>query len=130
MEFPDELTYTVDHEWVLLEDGVATLGITDHAQEALGDIVYLGDLPDVGDEVSATDVIGVVESVKATSDILCPLSGEVVEINESLEDAPEQVNDSPYGDGWILRIRIADEGELSELMDVKAYQTFVEEEAS
>ncbi len=128
MEFPSELQYTKDHEWVLIVDGVATIGITDHAQDSLGDIVYLGDLPDVGDTVAATDPIGVVESVKATSDILSPLSGEVVEVNESLEDAPEQVNESPYGDGWILKIRIEDEGELSELINVDAYQALIEDE--
>jgi glycine cleavage system H protein len=129
VEFPKELKYTLDHEWVLLEDGTATIGITDHAQDALGDIVYLGDLPEVGDEVSATDVIGVVESVKATSDILCPLSGEVLEINDALDDTPEAVNESPYGDGWIIKIRYADEGELSELIDVDAYQALLEDEA-
>ncbi len=130
MEFPPELKYTDDHEWVLIEGDVATLGVTDHAQDALGDIVYLGDLPEVGDEVSAKDVIGVIESVKATSDIYSPLSGEIVETNETLEDAPEQVNESPYGDGWILKIRIADEGELSELLDVAAYEALLEDEAS
>jgi len=130
VEFPPELKYTDDHEWVLIEGDVATLGVTDHAQDALGDIVYLGDLPEVGDEVSAKDVIGVIESVKATSDIYSPLSGEIVETNETLEDAPEQVNESPYGDGWILKIRIADEGELSELLDVAAYEALLEDEAS
>jgi len=130
VEFPPELKYTEDHEWVLIEGDVATLGVTDHAQDALGDIVYLGDLPEVGDEVSAKDVIGVIESVKATSDIYSPLSGEIVETNETLEDAPEQVNESPYGDGWILKIRIADEGELSELLDVAAYEALLEDEAS
>ncbi len=129
MEFPKELKYTQDHEWVLLEGDLATIGITDHAQDALGDIVYLGDLPEVGDEVSATDVIGVIESVKATSDILCPLSGEVIEVNEALEDAPESVNESPYGDGWILKIKVEDEGELSELMDLEAYMALLEDEA-
>jgi len=129
VEFPKELKYTQDHEWVLLEGDLATIGITDHAQDALGDIVYLGDLPEVGDEVSATDVIGVIESVKATSDILCPLSGEVIEVNEALEDAPESVNESPYGDGWILKIKVEDEGELSELMDLEAYMALLEDEA-
>lgn len=129
MEFPTELKYTKDHEWVLLVGDVATIGVTDHAQDALGDIVYLGDLPEVGDEVVANDVIGVIESVKATSDILSPLSGEIVKVNESLEDAPEQVNESPYGDGWILKLRVTDEGELSELIDVAAYEALIADEA-
>lgn len=128
MEFPTELKYTKDHEWVLLVGDVATIGVTDHAQDALGDIVYLGDLPEVGDEVVANDVIGVIESVKATSDIYSPLSGVIVEVNESLDEAPEQVNESPYGDGWLLKLRVTDEGELSELIDVAAYEALLEDE--
>ena len=128
MEFPKEFKYSKEHEWIAIEDGVATIGITDHAQDALGDIVYLGDLPDAGDHVDAEDVIGVVESVKATSDIFAPLSGEVTAINEDLEEKPELVNESPYGDGWILKIKIEDDNELGELMDADAYKTFVSED--
>ncbi len=127
MEFPKDLKYTKEHEWLAIADGVATIGVTDHAQDALGDIVYLGDLPEEGDEVDRDDVIGVVESVKATSDIFAPVSGEIVGVNEALEDAPELVNESPYKDGWILKIELSDEGEVDDLLDVAAYTALLED---
>lgn len=128
MKFPSSLKYTKEHEWVAVKDGVATVGVTDHAQEALGDIVYLGDLPEVGDAVDMDDVIGVIESVKATSDIFAPLSGEVVGVNEALDDAPELVNESPYDQGWILKIELSDPGEVDDLLDVEAYQQLLGDE--
>jgi len=127
VEFPKDLKYTKEHEWLAIADGVATIGVTDHAQDALGDIVYLGDLPEEGDEVDRDDVIGVVESVKATSDIFAPVSGEIVGVNEALEDAPELVNESPYKDGWILKIELSDEGEVDDLLDVAAYTALLED---
>ena len=128
MKFPSSLKYTKEHEWVAVAADVATVGVTDHAQDALGDIVYLGDFPEVGDAVDRDDVIGVVESVKATSDIFAPLSGEIVEINETLDDAPEVVNESPYDKGWLIKITVDNEDELGELLDVDAYQALLAEE--
>lgn len=119
--YPDNLKYASSHEWVLLDDeGVATVGISDHAQDALGDIVFV-ELPEVGAEVNAKDEVAVVESVKAASDIYSPLSGEIVAVNEALVDAPETVNGQPYDAGWFYKIKISDETELDELMDAEAY---------
>ncbi len=128
MEFPEELKYTEEHEWVLVEDTIVTVGITDFAQDSLGDVVFV-ELPEVGAEVVAGKSFGVVESVKAVSDIYAPVSGEVVEINEELPETPEVINTSPYEDGWMIKIRIADTSDLDDLMDADAYQAFVEEEA-
>ena len=129
MKFPANLKYSKEHEWVLVQGGTATIGITDHAQDALGDIVYVGDLSEVGDEVDVEDVIGVIESVKATSDLFAPLGGTVAAINEDLEEAPETINDKPYEDGWILKIKMTNAGELDDLMDAEAYQKLLAEEA-
>ena len=126
---PSDLRFVNSHEWIRLEDdGTATIGITDHAQEALGDVVFV-ELPEVGSTLAADDEAGVVESVKAASEIYAPLSGEVVAVNEALEDAPETVNSNPYDEGWFFRIKLSDKGELSELMDAEAYAEFVESEA-
>lgn len=123
---PTELKYTKSHEWVRDEgDGMVTVGISDHAQEALGDLVFV-ELPEVGQAVSAGDEMGVVESVKAASDLYSPVSGEVVAVNESLGDAPEVVNSDPYGDGWIARIRLAEGSGLDELLDAEAYTKVAE----
>jgi glycine cleavage system H protein len=127
MEFPDELKYTEEHEWVLLEDGVVTVGISDFAQDALGDVVFV-ELPEVGTVLEAGKPFGVVESVKAVSDVYAPVSGEVIGINEELQDTPELINTSPYEDGWMLKIKLADNTELDDLMDAGDYQEFVEEE--
>lgn len=124
---PSDLKYVSTHEWVRLDGDIATVGITDHAQDALGDVVYV-ELPEVGQEFSATDEAGVVESVKAASDVYVPLSGEVIEINEALEDAPETINEDPYGQGWFYKLRISDTGELDSLLDAAAYQAEVEEQ--
>ncbi|MBN1958204.1 MAG: glycine cleavage system protein GcvH [Desulfuromonadales bacterium] len=127
MDFPEELKYTEEHEWVLVEDDVATIGITDFAQEQLGDVVFV-ELPEVGDRFDVGKSFGVVESVKAVSDVYAPVSGEVVEINEELPDEPEILNNSPYEDGWMVKIRLADAAELDDLMDAAAYQEFVEKD--
>lgn len=127
MDFPEELKYTEEHEWVLVEDDVATIGITDFAQEQLGDVVFV-ELPEVGDSFDVGKSFGVVESVKAVSDVYAPVSGEVVEINEELPDEPEILNNSPYEDGWMVKIRLADAAELDDLMDAAAYQEFVEKD--
>ena len=120
-EIPAELKYARSHEWARLEDDdTVTIGITDHAQEALGDIVYV-ELPEVGQQISAASEAGVVESVKAASDIYAPISGTVVAVNEALEDAPETVNLDPYGDGWFFRIEPDDVTELEELLDPEGY---------
>ena len=104
---PIELKYATSHEWVRLEGDIAIVGITDHAQEALGDLVFV-ELPDLGDTVNAGDEAGVVESVKAASDIYAPVSGEVIELNPALEDTPELINTDPYGEGWMYKIRVSD----------------------
>jgi glycine cleavage system H protein len=127
MEFPEDLKYTEEHEWALIEGDIVTVGITDFAQDALGDIVYV-ELPQVGTMVEAGKTFGVVESVKAVSDIYAPVSGEVVEINEELPDAPETINTSPYEDGWMIKIKVADPSILDDLMDADAYQAHIEEE--
>lgn len=125
---PDDLKYAQSHEWVRVdEDGVATVGISDHAQDALGDIVFV-ELPEPGTTVNAKDEVAVVESVKAASDIYSPVSGEIVAINETLVDAPETVNSVPYDDGWFFKVRISDEAELGELMDAEAYADHLENE--
>ncbi|UTW44761.1 glycine cleavage system protein GcvH [bacterium SCSIO 12696] len=122
------LKYIASHEWIRDEgDGTVTVGITDHAQEALGDIVFV-ELPEVGAELSAGDDAGVVESVKAASDIYSPVSGEVVAINDDLEDAPETANSSPYGDGWFFQIKLSDASELESLLDADAYQEVCDNE--
>ncbi len=119
-DVPSELKFLSSHEWVLVEDGVATIGVSDHAQELLGDLVYV-ELPEVGSTVTAGDSVGVIESVKAASDTYAPISGEVVEINEDLEDAPERINLDPYGDGWMYKLAIEDPEELENLLGAAAY---------
>lgn len=129
-EFPDDIKYASTHEWARLEsDGTVSVGITDHAQEELGDVVYV-ELPEVGQAVIAGGEAGVVESVKAASDIYAPVGGEVIAVNEVLEDAPETVNDSPYENGWFFRIQPSDVGELEDLLDIEGYQAVCEQEAS
>jgi glycine cleavage system H protein len=126
-DLPQELRYLETHEWVRNEgDGIATIGITDHAQESLGDVVFI-ELPEVGRMLSAGEESAVVESVKAASDIYAPVSGEVIAINEVLEDEPETVNNSPYADGWFYKVRMSDPSELDELMDADGYQDVVED---
>ena len=125
---PSELKYTKTHEWVRDEgDGVVTVGITDHAQELLGDLVFV-ELPEVGAEINTGDECAVVESVKAASDVYCPLSGEVVAINETLTDAPETINSDAYEAGWMFRLKLVDEGEIDSLLDAEAYAEHCESE--
>lgn len=125
---PDELKYTKSHEWVRVEkDGTVTVGITDHAQDLLGDMVYV-ELPEPGRKVKAAQECAVVESVKAASDVYSPVSGEVVAINEAIADSPELVNKSPYGEGWMMRIRPAAAGEIDGLLDSDGYRAEVESE--
>lgn len=127
-KIPAELKYVSSHEWVRDEgDGTVTIGITDHAQDLLGDVVFV-ELPEVGSRFDAGEEMGVVESVKAASDVYAPLSGEVVEINETLENAPETVNSEPYGDGWFFRVKLSDAGELESLLDAEAYGEVCEAE--
>lgn len=126
MDFPAELKYTEDHEWILIEDEVATIGITDFAQDQLGDVVFV-ELPETGDQLEAGKSFGVVESVKAVSDIYAPLSGEVVEVNADLPDEPEMVNSSAYEDGWMIKLRISKPEELETLLDASGYQAFIEQ---
>lgn len=124
---PAELKYAPSHEWVRVDGDVATVGITDHAQDALGDLVYV-ELPEVGDTVAAQDEAGVVESVKAASDIYAPVSGEIIAVNEALSDSPEIVNSDPYHDGWMYKIRMSDVAELEDLLSAEDYDAKVEAE--
>ncbi|MDQ8184497.1 glycine cleavage system protein GcvH [Pelagicoccus sp. SDUM812002] len=122
MSIPADLKYTKDHEWLKLLDGdEALIGITDFAQNSLGDITFV-EVPEVGDSFDAGDSFGVVESVKAASDLYMPVDAEVVEVNEALEDSPESVNTSPYDEGWIMKIKVKDPASLSELLDAAAYE--------
>jgi len=124
--YPQDLQYFKEHDWVRVDGEDAVFGITWFAQDALGEIVYV-DAPDVGDQVSAGSTYGELESVKAVTDIFAPLSGEIVAVNESLQDEPQLVNENCYGDGWLIRIRMTAPGELGDLMDVEAYKRFLEE---
>lgn len=125
MNVPDDLQYTKSHEWVRTEDDTATIGITDHAQEELGDVVFV-ELPDEGDTFDAGESFGTVESVKAVSDLYAPVGGEIVEVNSALEDAPEKINEDPYGEGWIIKLRTSDEADL---LSPEEYEKVVEEES-
>jgi len=127
MEAPPGLKYSKEHEWVTAEEAVAIIGITDHAQEQLGEIVYI-ELPAVGEKVSKDDPFGVVESVKAVSDIYAPVSGTVLEVNEDLAESPEVVNEDPYGDGWLIKVRVSDPADLDDLMDNDEYERMIARE--
>jgi glycine cleavage system H protein len=122
---PEDLMYSEEHEWIRVEDDIAVVGITDFAQEQLGDIVYV-DLPAVGDEVSAGSVIGELESTKSVSDIFCPVDGSVIAVNDSLDGAPEVINSDPYGEGWIVKIRLAGDSATDGLLDSAAYAKIVQ----
>jgi len=127
MEFPEQLRYTKEHEWIAVEDGRARVGITDYAQDALGDVVFV-QLPEVGANVSATSSIAEVESTKSVSDIYAPVSGTIVEANAALGSTPEQLNQDPYGDGWIFVIDMSDAAQVDSLLDAAAYRRLVEEQ--
>ena len=126
MQVPETLRYSEEHEWVLVADGVATIGITDHAQEELGDIVFV-ELPDPGRAFERSAAFGVVESVKAVSDLFAPIGGEVIEGNDQLAGSPELVNSDPYGGGWMVKLRLSDPGQLAALLDADAYDALIAE---
>jgi len=120
---PEDLVYSKEHEWVKVEGNIATIGITDYAQNSLHEITFV-ELPEVGTEVEANSECGLVESMKASSDIFTPISGEIVEVNSDLEDAPELVNEDPYGKGWMFKVKASNLDELKDLMDAKAYADY------
>lgn len=124
MNIPSDLQYTKDHEWIKIDGDIATVGITDFAQSELGDIVYV-DVDTLDDTVEKDEVFGSVEAVKTVSDLFMPLSGEVIEFNESLEDSPESVNSDPYGDGWMIKIKISDQSQVDSLLNADAYQELI-----
>jgi glycine cleavage system H protein len=123
--YPEDYKYSKDHEWVRIEDDICVIGITDYAQDELGEVVFV-ELPEAGQSFDAHDEIGSIESVKAVAEVYTPVGGEVVEVNETLEEAPETVNKDPHGEGWLVKIRVASTDELGELMDVEAYQNFLD----
>jgi glycine cleavage system H protein len=124
MNIPEGLKYTKDHEWIKIDGDIATVGITDFAQGELGDIVYV-DIETVDETIDQNEVFGSVEAVKTVSDLFMPLSGEVTEFNEMLEDAPEKVNTDPYGEGWMIKIRFSDSAEIETLLDAKGYKEII-----
>jgi len=126
---PEDLSYTKDHEWVRTKGDEATVGITDHAQNQLGDVVYV-ELPKVGDKFEASEPFGSVESVKAVSEIYMPVGGTVIQVNESLNDSPEQVNEDPYGEGWMIRIKIDNPAQVDALLTAVEYEDYIKEESA
>jgi glycine cleavage system H protein len=126
--YPTDYRYTKDHEWIKADGAVGTIGITDYAQSELGDVVFV-EMPKVGSAVKAGQSFGTVESVKAVSEIFSPVTGEVIEINKALADAPEKINQDPHGTAWIAKVRLADQKEISGLMDAPAYQAYIAEKA-
>jgi len=126
--YPKDLKYDREHEWVRVEGDLAVIGISHFAQDQLGEVVYV-DLPSAGDDVSAGDAFGEVESVKSVSELFTPVSGEIVDVNTALDDAPETVNQDPYGDGWMIKVRMSDAAEVDGLMSAEEYEAFIAEEA-
>ncbi len=124
MNIPENLKYTKDHEWISIENGIATVGITDFAQGELGDIVYV-DVETIDESIDKDEVFGSVEAVKTVSDLFMPLSGEIIEFNEGLEDTPEKVNSDPYGDGWMIKIKISETSQIDGLLNAAAYKEIV-----
>ena len=124
MEIKPELKYTKDHEWISIEGDIATIGITDYAQGELGDIVYV-EIESLGEQLDKEEIFGSVEAVKTVSDLFLPVSGEITEMNEGLEDNPELINDDPYGKGWIIKMKISDQNELSDLLSADAYKELI-----
>ncbi len=124
MNFPQNLKYTSEHEWIRLEGDVAYVGITDYAQDQLGDIVFV-DIPTVGESLEAGDIFGTIEVVKTISDLFLPVAGEVLEQNEALEGTPELVNSDPYGEGWLIKVKVADVAEVDGLLDAEAYKAVI-----
>ena len=126
--FPQDRRYTKDHEWVLVQGGQGTVGVTDYAQKQLGDVVYL-ELPELGRSLKAHETFGTVESVKAVSELFAPISGEVLEVNSALVAKPERINSDPHGEAWMIRVRVADPSQVAGLLDAAAYQAYVDSEA-
>jgi glycine cleavage system H protein len=126
--YPEDYLYSKDHEWISVQDKVGTIGITDYAQHELGDVVYV-DLPEVGDTFEAGDPFGSVESVKAVSEVFCPISGEVIEVNAKLEESPELINQSPHQNAWMIKIRTNNPEELKELLSAEEYEEYLQEQA-
>jgi glycine cleavage system H protein len=126
--YSEENLYSKDHEWILVQNTVGTIGITDYAQHELGDVVYV-DLPEVGDTFEAGDPFGSVESVKAVSEVFCPISGEIVEVNSKLEESPELINQSPHEKAWMVKVRITNPDELKELLSAEEYEEYLQEQA-
>ncbi|NOX90806.1 MAG: glycine cleavage system protein GcvH [Calditrichaeota bacterium] len=124
MNVPENLKYTSDHEWAKIDGDVAVIGITDYAQGELGDVVFV-ELPEVGSKVAKGDTFGTIEAVKAVADLFAPLSGEVIEINEKLENEPETVNNDPYGEGWMIKVKLENPDELNDLLDAQKYQELI-----
>lgn len=127
MDFPKDLKYTKEHEWVKVEGNIATVGITDYAQDSLGDVVYV-ELPQEGANVTKNEPFGVVESVKAVSDLYSPISGSVTEVNDAIIDSPEAINEDPYGDAWMIKVEIGGPDDLGDLMSSEEYKKYIEEE--
>ena len=127
MEFPEGLKYSKEHEWVLVEDKVAIIGITEFAEHELGDVVYV-ELPEVGEKIVKDDPFAAVESVKAVSDVFAPVSGTVLEINDTLPENPETINDDPYGDGWMIKVEMTDKDDLKDLMSAEEYAEYIEQQ--
>ncbi len=127
MNIPEDIQYTRDHEWVRVDDNVAMIGITDYAQDQLGEIVFV-ELPQEGEEFAKGEAFGVVESVKSVNDVFLPMSGKVRELNDPLRDSPETLNDDPYGEGWIVKVDILDSSELSDLLSAQEYESYIKEE--
>lgn len=128
MNFPDDIKYHKEHTWARVNGNKATIGITDYAQDALGDVVYI-DLPDVDSDITANTEISEIESTKATSSVIAPVSGTVVEVNEELDESPETINEDPYGKGWVLTVEMSNPSELDNLIDSAEYEKYIEEEA-
>jgi glycine cleavage system H protein len=126
MNIPENLKYSKEHEWLKIEGDTVTIGITEYAQGELGDVVFV-ELPGVGETFDVQDAFGTIEAVKAVSDLYCPVSGEIVEINESLEDAPETVNKDPYGEGWMIKVKVENTAQLDDLLDAAAYKELLGE---
>ena len=127
--YPEEYLYSKDHEWISVQDSAGTIGITDYAQHELGDVVYV-DLPEIGDTFDAGEPFGSVESVKAVSEVFCPIGGEVIEVNSNLEEHPELINQSPHEKAWMIKIRLGNSEELKELLSAEEYQEYLQEQAN
>jgi glycine cleavage system H protein len=126
--YPEEYLYSKDHEWISVQDSIGTIGITDYAQHELGDVVYV-DLPEVGDTFEAGEPFGSVESVKAVSEVFCPIGGEVIEVNAKLEENPELINESPHQKAWMIKIRLTSSDELKEMLSAEEYEEYLQEQA-